>query len=336
MIREAIEKLVSGKSLSINESESVMEEIMEGKASDSQFGAFVTALRLKGEVVDELVGMTRIMRNKSLKVQIEGPLLDTCGTGGDGSTTFNISTTSAFVAAGAGIKVAKHGNRAMSSNSGSADILESLGARIDLQPQDVKQCLEETGFGFFFAQSFHPSMRHAAAPRREIGIRTIFNFLGPLTNPANAKFQLLGVSDKNMAIKMIKVLKALGSEGVMVVCGHESVDELTTHGPSEVWELKDGAIESYDLKPEQLGVPFSPLKTIKVQNVTESLAMLQSVLDGQKGPARDIVLINSAAALSTIGHASDLKEGLIMSADSIDSGKAADALKSFIGLTQKF
>ena len=258
MIREAIEAVVRGESLSMEHAAQAMNEIMSGEATPAQFGAFVTALRLKGETVDEIAGMAQVMREHSLHVEVDGPLVDTCGTGGDGSGTFNISTTAAFVAAGAGAKVAKHGNRAMSGSSGSADVLEALGAKIDLSPESVARCINETGFGFMFAQGFHPSMRFAAGPRREIGIRTVFNILGPLTNPAGADAQVIGVADASMASKMAQVLGRLGSRRALVVHGSDGLDEITVAGTSRVWELRDGAVNEYDISPAEFGVNASP------------------------------------------------------------------------------
>ena len=266
MIREAIEVVVSGDSLSMEAAAHAMNEIMSGEATPAQFGAFVTALRLKGETVDEIAGMAQVMRQHSLRVELDGTLVDTCGTGGDGSSTFNISTTAAFVAAGAGAKVAKHGNRAMSGSSGSADVLEALGANIALSPESVARCIKDTGFGFMFAQGFHPSMRFAAGPRREIGIRTVFNILGPLTNPAGAGAQVIGVADASMAAKMAQALSRLGSRRALVVHGNDGLDEITIADSTQVWELNEGAVSEYSVSPEDLGLGKSLLSEVQVSD----------------------------------------------------------------------
>ena len=254
MIQETIDKLVSGCSLTRETAADVMRVIMAGEATPAQIGALVTALRMKGETPDEIAGMAQVMRESSLHVDVEGPLVDTAGTGGDASNTFNISTTAAFVIAGAGVRVAKHGNRAMSGSTGSADVLEALGVKIDLSPAGVKACLETIGIGFMFAQIFHPSMRFAAGPRREIGIRTVFNMLGPLTNPAGANAQVIGVADPELGEKMARVLGMLGSAHSLVVHGTDGLDEMTLSGESQVWELKDGNIEAYTVTTDRLGI----------------------------------------------------------------------------------
>lgn len=335
MIREAIDAVVSGKSLSMEEAAQVMNEIMEGEATPAQFGAFVTALRLKGETVDEIAGMAQIMREKSLHVNAEGPLVDTCGTGGDASGTFNISTTAGFVVAGAGVKVAKHGNRAMSGACGSADVLEGLGVKIDLSPESVQRCLDEVGFGFMFAQRYHPSMRFAAGPRREIGIRTVFNILGPLTNPASAKSQVIGVADPSVGGKMAEVLGKLGSTHALVIHGNDGLDEITLGDSTQVWELKNGKVTEHTLSPQDVGLQIASLEKVRVDGVEQSVEMLKGVLEGTPGPARDIVLINAAAALLASDRVSGIKEGIAMAAEAIDSGKARQSLESFIALSQK-
>ena len=250
MITSLIEKLVQKENLSFEESVSAMTLIMEGEATPSQFGSLITALRMKGETVDEVSGMASVMRAMSLHVDTENDLVDTCGTGGDGFGTFNVSTAAAFVAVGAGIQVAKHGNRAMSSKSGSADVLEALGVNIQLTPQQISNCITETGFGFMFAQSFHPSMKYAAGPRREMGIRTVFNILGPLTNPAGAARQVVGVADPSVGELMANVLGKLGTEKALVVHGDDGLDEITISTSSTVWELEAGKVRSYQIKPE--------------------------------------------------------------------------------------
>ena len=334
MIREAIEAVVSGESLSMEAAAQVMNEIMSGEATPAQFGAFVTALRLKGETVDEIAGMAQVMREHSLHVQVDGPLVDTCGTGGDGSGTFNISTAAAFVAAGAGAKVAKHGNRAMSGSSGSADVLEALGAKIDLSPASVARCINETGFGFMFAQGFHPSMRFAATPRREIGIRTVFNILGPLTNPAGAGAQVIGVADASMANKMAQVLGRLGSRRALVVHGSDGLDEISITGPTRIWELEDGNVSGYEISPEDAGLSRAPLNEIQASDAEASARIFRAVLEGEPGAARDIVVLNASAALLAGGLVDSLEEGVQAAAASVDSGKALQSLEAFTKLSQ--
>ena len=330
MIKEAIQALVAGRSLTTEEAASVMEEIMQGEATPAQFGAFVTALRLKGETVEEIVGLARTMRSKAIPVSIPEPVVDTCGTGGDGSRTFNISTTAAFVAAGAGLRVAKHGNRAMSSQCGSADVLETLGVRIELNAEQVKRCLQEVGIGFMFAPVFHPAMKYAAAPRREIGIRTIFNILGPLTNPAGASAQLLGVADEALVEKLAMALQNLGCQHVMVVHGEDGLDEITVTGKTRVCELKDGNIQSYSLTPEDLGLPLASLDSLRGGTVEENAARLRSILAGASGHPRNAVLINAAAVLLVGDRVATLQAGIDLAGESIDSGQALAKLEQLI------
>ena len=334
MIREAIEAVVNGESLSFEDAAQVMNEIMSGEATPAQFGAFVTALRLKGETVDEIAGMALVMREHSLHVEVDGALVDTCGTGGDGSGTFNISTAAAFVAAGAGAKVAKHGNRAMSGSSGSADVLEALGAQIDLNPVSVARCINETGFGFMFAQGFHPSMRFAAGPRREIGIRTVFNILGPLTNPAGAGAQVIGVADASMASKMAQALSRLGSRRALVVHGNDGLDEISVAAPTHVWELNDGAVNEYNISPADFDMSTASLDDIQASDAATSANTLRNVLNGKAGAVRDIVLLNAAAALLAGDIVETLQEGVDVAAQSIDSGNATKSMQAFIVLSQ--
>lgn len=334
MIREAIDLVVSGQSLTMDQARDVMNEIMTGESTPAQFGAMVTALRMKGETPDEIAGMAQVMRDHSLHVNVDGPLVDTCGTGGDASGTFNISTTAGFVVAGAGVKVAKHGNRAMSGSTGSADVLEALGVKIDLSPESVERCLNEVGFGFMFAQRYHPSMKFAGGPRREIGIRTVFNMLGPLTNPAGAGMQVIGVADATIGEKMAQVLVRLGSTHALVVHGKDGLDEMTLSESTQVWELRDGTVNSYTTTPEDAGVSSASRDAIKVNSVDESKGTLERVLQSDTGPARDIVLLNSAAALVAAEVAPSLKDGVAIAAESIDSGRAAEKLKAFVSLTQ--
>ena len=335
MIRESIETLVNGESLTMDAAAETMNEIMNGEATPAQFGAFVTALRLKGETVDEIAGMAQVMREHSLTVQVDGPLVDTCGTGGDGSGTFNVSTAAAFVTAGAGARVAKHGNRAMSGSSGSADVLEALGAKINLSPASVARCIEETGFGFMFAQGFHPSMRFAAGPRREIGIRTVFNILGPLTNPAGAGAQVIGVADSAMASKMAQALGRLGSSRALVVHGSDGLDEITIAGRTSVWELREGAVSEYETAPGDLGVSEAPLSDVQASNAEGSAGIITAVLNGTEGPARDIVLLNAAAALLAADKAPTLRDGVDAAAESIDRGSAMKRMNTFVALSNR-
>ena len=333
MIVNLIEKLVQKKDLTFDESKSAMTLIMEGEASPSQFGSLITALRMKGETVDEVSGMASVMRSMSLHVQSENDLIDTCGTGGDGFGTFNISTAAAFVAAGAGQKIAKHGNRAMSSKSGSADVLEALGVNIQLHPEQISKCIEETGFGFMFAQSFHPSMKYAAGPRREMGIRTVFNLLGPLTNPAGAARQVIGVADPSIGELMAKVLGRLGSEKALVVHGDDGLDEITISTSSTVWELERGHVKKYQIRPQDFGLLVSSLDQIKADNAIESATLIRTVLAGEKSAARDIVLLNAGASIFVSGMSDEFDECISIGADAIDSGKAMKSLDDHIQLS---
>ncbi len=339
MIREAIDAIVShGRSLSEDEAAAVMLDIMSGEATPAQIGAFLVALRAKGETVDEITGMARVMREHALAVPTAGlsGLVDTCGTGGDASGTFNVYTAAAFVVAGAGGRVAKHGNRAMTSACGSADVLEALGAKIDLNPEQVAQCIREVGFGFMFAQTFHPAMKHVAGPRREIGIRTVFNILGPLTNPAGAAHQLLGVARPELAPLLAEALGRLGARHALVVHGHGGLDELSLSGPSTVHELRDGALREYNISAEEVGLSQAPNEAARGGSPKENAAALRAVLDGDTGPLRDITLLNTAAALVAADRASDLKEGVRLAARAVDSDAARDKLAAFVKLTGSF
>ncbi|MCH7999734.1 MAG: anthranilate phosphoribosyltransferase [Chloroflexi bacterium] len=338
-IREAIDAIVShGRSLSEAEAADVMRDIMSGEATPAQIGAFLVALRAKGETVDEITGMARVMREHALSVPTAGlsGLVDTCGTGGDASGTFNVSTAAAFVVAGAGGRVAKHGNRAMTSACGSADVLEALGAKIDLNPEQVAQCIRDVGFGFMFAQTFHPAMKHVAGPRREIGIRTVFNILGPLTNPAGAAHQLLGVARPELAPLLAEALGRLGVRHALVVHGHGGLDELSLSGPSTVHELRDGALREYNVSPKEVGLSQAPNDSVRGGSPKENAATLRAVLDGDTGPLRDITLLNAAAALVAADLAPDLKEGVRLATRAVDSGAARDKLAAFVKLTGSF
>ncbi len=334
MIREAIEKLTRGSDLTEEAAAQVMEEIMTGEATPAQFGAFVIALRLKGETVDEMTGLATVMRAKSLKVDYRGPSVDTCGTGGDDSGTFNISTVAAFVVAGAGIAVAKHGNRAMTSKSGSADVLEQQGIKIDLGPNGVKRCMEEAGIGFMFAPRFHPAMKFAVQPRREIGVRTVFNILGPLTNPAGAKAQVLGVPTDAVGEKMVQVLQRLGSERVLVVHAEDGLDEISLNGKTGVWELRDGEVSHYKISAGDLGLGAASLESLAGGSVEENAEIMTAVLSGERGSPRDVVVANAAGGILAGGKAVDLREGVRVAQESIDSGEAMKRLEKLRDVSQ--
>ncbi len=337
MIREAIAALVNERrDLSQQEAAVAMTEIMNGEVTPSQLAAFLIALRIKGETVEELTGMAEVMRRFAVPVPVEGMLVDTCGTGGDDRGTFNISTAAAFVVAGAGGRVAKHGNRAISSSCGSADVLEAVGARIDLTPEQVARCIREVGFGFMFAPSYHPAMKHAGLTRRELGVRTAFNVLGPLTNPAGARSQLLGVAQAELAAKMVAVLQGLGCHHALVVHGGDGLDELTLSGPSQVQELKAGAITVYEVSSKELGLREAGLEDVRGGTARENAAALRAVLGGADGALRDIVLLNAAAALVAADLADTMSGGLTIARNSLDSGEALRRLNGFVELTSAF
>jgi anthranilate phosphoribosyltransferase len=350
MIREAIAKVVRGIDLTEVEMEKAMDEVMTGTATPAQIGAFVTALRLKGETVDEITGAARSMRARAIKICLNNHLvnvdrdeinvedetiLDTCGTGGDATNTFNVSTACAFVAAGAGVNVAKHGNRAVSSRCGSADVIENLGVKLDLTSSDVERCIKEIGIGFLYAPLFHGAMKYAAGPRQEIGIRTIFNLLGPLTNPAGASVQVIGVYEPTLTEKVAYVLKRLGSKETFVVCGEGTLDEISICGPTRISHLKSGEVRTFDLTPEEVGLRRTSPEAIKGGNAIENAEMIRQILDGQKGARRDIVLLNAGAAFVVAGLDRDFKEGIERAKDSIDSGQAKEKLKQLVAFTQQ-
>jgi anthranilate phosphoribosyltransferase len=331
MIREAIETLVSGQSLTFEQAARVMEEIMSGEATPAQFAAFVTALRIRGETVDELAGLASIMRAKAIPVQVTPPVVDTCGTGGDASFTFNISTTAAFVVAGAGLKVAKHGNRAMSSHCGSADVLESLGVKIDLRAEAVAQCLETVGIGFMFAPSFHPAMKYASAPRREIGIRTVFNILGPLTNPARAEFQVIGVPSKEVGEKIAAV-----TNHSLVVHGMDGMDEISIGAESLIWDVnQDRVLPPYRVYPEDFGFERASMAEIRGGTAKQNGEILHNILSGEAGARRNTVVMNAAAALLAGNQSSNLEDGIRIAEEAIHSGKAQAKLDELIRLSQR-
>jgi len=335
MIKSAIQKLLLRENLSEQEIMDIMNCIMDGSASQSQIGGFLTALRFKGETVEEITGCARVMREKSEKVAHNLPYcIDTCGTGGDGANTFNISTAASLVASAAGAKIAKHGNRAMSSKSGSADVLEALGVNIALSPEDVGRSIEEVGIGFMFAQLYHKSMKYAAGARKELGIRTVFNILGPITNPANANGQMLGVYDGNLTTVLAEVLQKLGSERALIVHGCDGLDEITTTAPTKISELKDGKIKEYFFDAAELGIPRASLTDLAGGDGVYNAAIVRSVLAGEKGARRDIVLVNAAAALYVAKVTDCLKDGIAIAAEMIDSGKTTRKLEELCEYTK--
>ena len=335
MIREAIGAVVSGRSLSQEEAATVMREIMEGQATPAQLGAFLTALHLKGETPPEIAGMAAVMREKALRVNVPGPLVDTCGTGGDGKGSFNISTAAALVAAAAGLKIAKHGNRAASGSCGSADVLEALGVKIDLPPAGVERCIQEVGMGFMFAPVFHPAMRHAGPVRREIGIRTVFNILGPLTNPAQAQHQLVGVAYPNLGQPMAEVLRLLGVSHALVVQGEDGLDELTLSGKTTGWEVRDGAVHPWSASIEATGLPKTPTEAFKGGSKEENAATMRRLFQGERGPIRDVVLLNSGAVLLVGDRVKTLRQGIELAARVIDDGSALRKLEALVELSQR-
>jgi anthranilate phosphoribosyltransferase len=350
MIKELISKVVKGEDLTEAEAEKAMEEIMTGTATPAQIGAFIIALRLKGETVDEITGAARAMRAKATKINVNNHLinldrdeiniddetiLDIVGTGGDGTRTFNVSTTTAFVAAGGGIKVAKHGNRAVSSLCGSADVLENLGVNLDATSTDVEKCINEIGIGFLYAPIFHGAMKHAAAPRQEIGIRSIFNLLGPVTNPAGASVQVLGVYEQSLTDKIAFVLKRLGTKEAFVVCGEGTFDEISICGPTKVSHLKDDNVSTFQMTPEEYDFKRAHLEDIVGGDAKENANIVRHILNGEKGPKRDMVLLNASAAFVAAGLCDNFNEGIEIAADSIDSGKASAKLEKLIEFTRQ-
>jgi len=333
---QTLNHLIAGQDLSFEDMQSLMHQVMAGELSSAQIAALLIALRIKGETVDEIAAAASVMRELSTKVDIldTSHLLDTCGTGGDGIQTFNVSTVSAFVAAAAGAKVAKHGGRSVSSVCGSADVLEALGVSVNQTPEQVAGCVNEIGLGFMFAPNHHSAMKHAAPVRRELGVRTLFNLLGPLTNPANAKRQVMGVFSAALTAKLAHVLKQLGSEHVMVVCGADGMDEISFAGDTHIAELKAGRVHEYTVHPQQFGLNAHELTSIQVRDANASKAMILEVLSGKHGPARDIVLLNAGAAIYVAGIAPDMQAGIATAADMLDSGKAMQKLQQLITKTR--
>ena len=338
MIREAIRKVVEREDLTQQEAVATMTEIMNGDATPAQVASFITAMRMKGETVEEITGFVRVMREKAVKVRPgSDDLVDTCGTGGDALDTFNISTTATFVIVGAGVTAAKHGNRAASSTCGSADVLEALGVKVALDAEQVAKCIDGAGIGFMFAPAMHPAMKHAVGPRKEMGIRTVFNVLGPMTNPAGAKRQTIGVFSPDLTNTMAEVLNALGTERAMVFHGAPGLDEMSTLGETKVSEVRDGQVRTYAVNPGDVGLNIASPEDLAAGDgeVADNVKALLSVLGGDEGPKRDIVLLNAAAALVVADKATDLREGIAVAADSIDSGAAMNALNKFKSTTQR-
>jgi len=347
IITEAVRALVDRRDLTRLEAAAAMEAIMSGAATNAQIAAFLTALRMKGETVEELIGFAQVMRQKAVKVQTRGGdvvaqtgtdremLIDTCGTGGDASGTFNVSTATAFVVAGAGLKVAKHGNRSVSSLCGSADVVETLGISIELGPAKVARCVEEVGIGFLYAPLLHTAMKHVMAARREMGVRTVFNMLGPLTNPAGANAQLIGVYSAALTEPLARVLAALGTRRALVVHGADGLDEITTTGDTQIAEVREGVVRLSHLRPEDFGVPRGTLRELQGGDREENAQIIRGILAGEPGPRRDIVLVNAAAALVVGGKAQDFKDGVAMAIASVDSGAAARKLGELAALSHR-
>ena len=339
MIAHVLTKLVDGHNLSGAEMEAVMEEIMDGKVSSVKIGTFLTALRMKGEVVEEIAAAAKVMRKKvapiNVAVGVNEMLVDTCGTGGDKKGTFNISTVSAFVVAGAGVKVAKHGNRSVSNKCGSADLMQALGININIPVEKIEACIEKVGFGFLYAPLFHAAMKYVAETRKEMGIRTIFNILGPLTNPAMASSQLLGVYDESLTETFSMVLKNLGCKHALIVHGCDGLDEITITEKTKITELVKNKFETYYIHPEDFGMKAGTFEDLKGGDINENVLITQKILNGNGGRQRDVVLLNSAAALVAAGKAKDFPQGIALSAESIDSGKAKTILQTLIKITNE-
>jgi len=336
MIKEAISKIVSGKSLTEQEAEGVMREIMQGEATDAQIACYLTALRFKGETVEEITGSARVMREKAVPIKLDAKYqVDTCGTGGDMSHTFNISTTVAFVVAGAGVAVAKHGNRSVSSKSGSADVLQALGVNIEIPSSRIEECLKEVGIAFLFAPMMHQAMKYAIGPRREIGIRTLFNILGPLTNPAKVTSQIMGVYAAELTSPLAQALGNLGAKHAFVVHGMDGLDEITITDKTKVSEFVNGKVKDYFIHPSDFGLAVGKKDDLKGGEAKENAAITIEVLQGRKGPRRDIVLLNAAAGLAASGKARDFMEGIKVAAESVDSGAAMKKLEEMKAFTNR-
>jgi anthranilate phosphoribosyltransferase len=330
VLTEAIDRVASGADLSTDDAAAVMRELMEGRASDVQGAAFLIALRTKGETVDELTGFARTMRDLSRRVEVSGDdLLDTAGTGG-GPQTFNVSTTAAIVAAGAGCRVAKHGNRSSTGKSGSADLLEALGANLDLEPDAIAQCIDEIGFGFMFAPHHHSAMRHVIPVRKELAVRTLFNFLGPLTNPAGATRQVIGISDKSKLEPVAEALSALGCRSGLVVSSTDGLDEISASAETRIVEVGEGEVASFSVSPQELGIEPVPFELLRSGTPERSAEIARAVLRGEKGPERSLTLLNAGAAIYVGGKAGSIADGVTCAAQAIDSGAAKDVLERYV------
>jgi anthranilate phosphoribosyltransferase len=346
IITEALKALIERRDLSRLEAAAAMEAIMSGAATNAQIAAFLTALRMKGETVEELIGLAQVMRQKAVRIRTHGEevaaltgtdremLIDTCGTGGDATGTFNVSTATAFVVAGAGLRVAKHGNRSVSSMCGSADVVEKLGINLELTPAKVARCVDEIGIGFLYAPLLHTAMKHVMAARREMGVRTVFNMLGPLTNPAGANAQVIGVYAASLTEPLARVLAELGTVRAFVVHGADSLDEISNTGESRVSEVREGMARTFTVRPEDFGMVRASIGDLRGGDREENARIIRAILDGEPGPRRDIVLMNASAALVVGARARDLKEGVALAAQSIDSGKAHAKLDDLIGFSQ--
>lgn len=335
-MRREFEQVLAGESLSVEESQEVMDAIMSGEATPAQIAGYLTALRMKGETIEEITGAAQVMRDKAAPITTsQDKLVDVCGTGGDQLDTFNISTATSFVVAAAGLPVAKHGNRSVSSQSGSADVLEALGVNLDLEPEAVGRCIEEIGIGFLYAPLFHQAMKHAIGPRKELGVRTIFNMLGPLTNPARANIQLLGVYDPALTEPIAHVLNNLGVEAAFVVHGLAGLDELSTVGKTKVSQLQNGKVINYQLHPTDVGLQEAAPEELAGGDPEENAQIMQDILGGKRGAKRDVVLLNAAAALVAGGEAEDLTAGVERAAEVIDQGLAEEKLSQLIQLTNQ-
>lgn len=336
MIKETVEKVTKRMDLTGDEMRACFEEIMSGEAGHADIVVFLDGLRKKGETVEEITAAALVMREKSFHIKVDGGgVMDTCGTGGTGLNTFNISTIAAFVVAGCGVRVAKHGNRSSSGHCGSADVLEALGVKINIELASVAKCIKEIGVGFMFAPAFHAAMKHAAGPRKELGGKTIFNILGPLSNPAGATRQVIGVYDAKLTETLAGVLMNLGSGRAFVVHGSDGLDEITIAGSTKISELDKGKIKTYEVTPGDFGLKRAPLEEIKGAGPKENAEIVISILKGERSARRDIVLANAAASLVCAGKAKDFKEGVVLAAGSIDSGKALDKLQSLIEFTNR-
>jgi anthranilate phosphoribosyltransferase len=334
-VRDALARLVLGESLSREEARSAMRSLVEGEATPTQIGAFAIALRMKGETPEEIAGLAEVMREAATRVHAGDDVVDVVGTGGDGAGTFNISTLSALIVASAGGRVAKHGNRSITSACGAADFLEAIGVVIDLPPEGVARCVGETGFGFMFAPLYHPAMRHAIGPRREIGVRTVFNILGPITNPAGARRQLTGVAVPGLGETIARVLALMGTRHAVVVHGDDGLDEISVSAPTQVHEARSGSVRSYVIEPEQFGLPRSAPDAVRGGNVEANVRLANAVLNGERGAARDVVLLNAGTALYVAGLADSIQTGISGAAEALDSGRARSKVAEVASASQR-